>query len=411
MQGRKKPGMKKRVMLYLLWLAFSVCFGYGAAQADAAAGLCKGTVVVPDREMSLEEGKKILEREGEEDNPVSFALWSERPGELMADGPGYGRVPAAVTKCFGRVGLACGDDNGPELFQDDEEGCLLAADLARRLFGSENVVGQTLCCGDRRVTIRGILRHSRGQVVLLAEKDSAETLNRLSVGGAGAAADDFLLRHGITGKRLALNYGALAAKLAAWLLLLFAGGYPLYRGWRMPKEMPDATESFCPRTRGLIRRLCLIAAGGIYLWLLTSSMGWGGSFSLSELLPTKWSDFAFWSRKWSEIMDALTFLLVCEKMEGEKRALSVAVAGIFFLLLAFWFYWRAVRRACRVSAGMLAALFFFHWAVLAALSMELGENAWALAAHRGIWLAAPLGLALGRWGEGFQECRLFFKYR
>lgn len=437
MRGVDRKGVRGYAVLYLLWMAFTLCYGYGVVQADLAAGLHGGTVVALDAGLRLEDGKGISDLEAEEDAPMDFALWREAPGEIFADGEGRGRLPAAVVDCFGSTRLACQDGSAPELLFGDEEGCLLSADLARELFGSENVAGQTLFCRNRQMVIRGILRRGRGQVVLQTGESFAETMDRLTVGGTGSRAEAFLLRHGLSGQKLCLDYASLAAKLAAWGLLLFIGLYPLYGVYRPSKacpavfhaalskacpaeprgaerggylapdgrdtERPAAMEEKAaaayPRSRALVYRFCVLGAACLYLCLLFVSMDWGSSFSLSELLPTKWSDFAFWSRKGQEIAASIGFLFGSEKTEGELAVLRTAAVGICFLFLAALLYGSAVRRMAGVSVYTLTALVLFHWAGLAAVAVRCGESGAVLAAGRGLWLAAPFGIAAA-WQRG-----------
>lgn len=419
MRGDEMRGVKGYAAMYLLWMAFTLCLGYGLVQADYTAKLHRGTVVALDGGADWETGERMSSMENEEDAPVDFALWREAPGEILAEDGGYSRLPASVTECFGNTELACQDGSAPELLFGDEGGCLLSADLARQLFGSENVVGQTLFCGNRQRVIRGILRRGRGRIVVQAGEDFAGTMDRLTIGDTGSQADDFLLRHGLSGKKLSLEYAALAAKLAAWGLLLFVGLYPLYgvRGLSRgcPAVLRARAEDGCfapesqkkeppavmdeerivpyPRVRILIRRLGILAAAFLYLYVLIFAMDWGGSFSVHELLPTKWSDFAFWSRKGQEIAASVGFLFGCEKTEREQAVLWAAAVGIFFLFLAFWLYWGVARRLAGISVYTLTTLIILHWAGLAALSVRCGEISGVWAAHRGLWLAAPLGIS------------------
>lgn len=428
MRGDKKEGLRQNAALFLLWLVFTLCYGYGLIQADNAARLHRGTTVVLEGELSASEGEEISSRENEEEAPVDFALWSERPGEVLADTAGRVRLPAAVMTSYGSVRLACQDGSAPDFLSGDGEGCLLSADLAWELFGSDNVVGQAVFCRNRRVTIRGILRRGRGRIVLPTEKNAAEPMNRLTIGSTGAEADAFLLRHGLNGKKLSLEYAAMAAKLAAWFLLLFSGLYPLCGLWRLRGKagsktlavffspgtdvsVPADEKAPCggdamgaevpfrvryPRIRVLVRRLWAMAAAGVFLWILLPAMGWGSRFSVHELLPTKWSDLAFWSRKVEEMAASVGFLFGCAKTEGEQMALSAAAAGLFFLLLSLLFYRGTVKRLGRAPAGILALLTLLHWAVLAGLSVRFGEAGSVLAAHRGLWLVLPLGLVYWR---------------
>lgn len=423
MRGEDRKGVRGYVVLYLLWLAFTLCYGYGVVQADRAAELHRGTVVVLDTGLGREDGKGISDLEAEEDVPMDFALWSERPGEILAGDGGYGRMAASVVDCFGNTRLACQDGSAPELLFGDTEGCLLSADLARELFGSENVAGQTVFCRNRQMVIRGILRRCKGQVVLQAGEDFAETMDRLTVGGTGSRADAFLLRHGLSGQKLSLDYASLAAKLAAWGLLLFVGLYPLYGAYRSSKAcpavlpvtegggypVPDSRETeglaameqkavpSYPRSRALIRRLGIFAAACLYLCLLAASMDWGSSFSVSEFLPTKWSDFAFWSRKGQEIAASVGFLFGSEKTEGEQMVLQAAAVGILFLFLAFLLYGSTMRRLAGVSVYALTALVVLHWAGLTALAVRCGESSTVWAGQKGLWLTAPFGILTAWW--------------
>ena len=106
MRGEDKKGVNGYAVLYLLWLAFTLCYGYGVVQANLAAELHRGAVVALDAGLGREDGKGISDLEAEEDTPLDFALWRETPGEIFADGEGRGRLPAAVVDCFGSTRLS-----------------------------------------------------------------------------------------------------------------------------------------------------------------------------------------------------------------------------------------------------------------------------------------------------------------
>ncbi len=59
MRGEDKKGVNGYAVLYLLWLAFTLCYGYGVVQANLAAELHRGAVVALDAGMDVHLAKPI----------------------------------------------------------------------------------------------------------------------------------------------------------------------------------------------------------------------------------------------------------------------------------------------------------------------------------------------------------------
>jgi hypothetical protein len=221
---------------------------------------------------------------------------------------------------------------------DDTQGCLIDEDTAYRLFHTVDSLGSSLIFDGRRYYVRGILR-SFEEVCLIIRDSAQKSYSNLELAfeasdNSGQLAADLLRQYGISG-RYTLIDGYLISRsltliylLPAWLLgfcLLYDLTAVLWRRRRIPLQAVG---------------LVLVV---ICLWPLLSWMMEFKLFLPQQLIPTQWSDFSFWSRKyaafleWKEDMAYIDpnykDILLKQYIRGCVSQTIIAVVGMLALII------------------------------------------------------------------------------
>jgi hypothetical protein len=181
---------------------------------------------------------------------------------------------------------------------DDYEGCLIDEKTAYTLFHTTDVIGNQLSCVDRRYYIRGIIRSSE-PVCLLEVGDEEKSYPNLELifndrQNGSILAENFLRLLGIANQYVMID-GSLCADmlkqvclLPAWLLgfcLIYDLFLVLWRRRTIPIQV-------------IVLLALILLLGFLLSWLIGSRI-----MLPPQLIPTKWSDFSFWSRKANEIKE------------------------------------------------------------------------------------------------------------
>lgn len=280
------------------------------------------------------EEMRMLEKQ--QDSPLLFTLWEEEKDALVENTAWDRQENVSVLLLNGDSELLF---DGPVLKKDDTGGCLIDALTAETLFGSRNVVNSELQYNGETFTIRGILPEDTPVLVVqeaVFDHDSAGNgvsfENGVAGGGSSAVAfhhislrfpsegsngkkqqgsssqiEEFMVRHGITGE-ISRQKG-ISDLAAAFSFLL-----PVVL-W---SSLLGQTFSLMRKNRRYPVRVLLAALLLLCLvWLFFFLTGIHPQIP-EDMIPTRWSDFSFWSR-WAEkqTKDFTTFL------SGEKSPMAL----------------------------------------------------------------------------------------
>lgn len=199
----------------------------------------------------------------------------------------------------------------------DRTGCAISASLAWQLYGSLDAVGQTLEWDETSYTVLGVL-DSEEMVALFAGTDETRYTAAEFVPGpdsdAGEQARSFAASAGLWTDTMV--YGpslAAGCRLLAWLPL---GG---------------AAVVLALRGLALLRRRSRLA-GQIACWVLAVGLAAALPLVLAQLpvwlVPSRWSDFAYWSQLGDTLAGQLRALLAMSpalRDVGAKMALLQSV--------------------------------------------------------------------------------------
>lgn len=256
------------------------------------------------------EFRSAMSEEETEDGAEYMAWGFEEGKSIQAEGDGK--------MAEGEVFYLCGNSRllfweEPFLDSQDEEGCLIGADLARALFGGVQVKGLKVQLQDRTYQVRGVIDKPVSWIVVRADEErKLDRVNARAVQGKTLeqTAQELTGRLGISGRELEwrlLHWGLAAGNLLLVTVLAAGLGRVLYRRRSSLTTWP----------------LLLL----MFLWLWFA----GGRIGIpKELLPDRWSDFDFWVQVWEEKKEAVLTLLA-----AEKRGPELELVLEFFRTLCF----------------------------------------------------------------------------
>lgn len=177
-----------------------------------------------------------------------------------------------------------------------EKGCVVDEGTARALFGTEICAGQTLLWRGEAYPVLGTASGSQARLLVMAREEDGDMLDSCLLEGAGEAAEGFLLRHGLEGKKLdLLPFWALTRDLLLLTpcLALVTLAVRLGRGFR----------TLCRKR--LRRQWKLLANAALSLGLLGAALWLVRVYGVipADMIPSRWSDFSFWDA-WREAQRA-----------------------------------------------------------------------------------------------------------
>ena len=195
--------------MVLLCLFAAGFFGVQSFKAgEKADSLWQNVTICMAEELSVEDvgnlWDKVSDAAAEDDGKAfGFTAWKEQTDQTVTD-PDLGRsVQTHVVSLYGSSESVL--PAAPVLDADDAAGCLVAKDTAWQLFGSTDVVGQTICVDANVYTIRGIVMiPATGVYVQIRGNESVHKqmrFNRLTLGVADTeSGNQFLSEYALTGR-------------------------------------------------------------------------------------------------------------------------------------------------------------------------------------------------------------------
>lgn len=195
--------------MVLLCLFAAGFFGVQSFKAgEKADSLWQNVTICMAEELSVEDvgnlWDKVSDAAAEDDGKAfGFTAWKEQIDQTVTD-PDLGRsVQTHVVSLYGSSESVL--PVAPVLDADDAAGCLVAKNTAWQLFGSTDVVGQTICVDTNVYTIRGIVMiPATGVYVQIRGNESVHKqmkFNRLTLGVADTeSGNQFLSEYALTGR-------------------------------------------------------------------------------------------------------------------------------------------------------------------------------------------------------------------
>lgn len=198
--------------------------------------------------------------------------------------------------------------------EDDKEGCVIDHKTAMELFGSASPGGQLSFQG-QDYTVRKVLPWKQRVLFIRQGKDEVQ-YSRVFV---WKNEDDFLIRHGLSGKIVHGEYVNI-------VMILFLILLPVNVILRLLKDTYHEGKEQGTMAQ-VIWLLLFVGVLGFLFWKL------GGIFEIpGDWIPGKWSDFGFWQEKMKEMAEDLKIYLMLQKTPAETEFLISSGKAVFFSL-------------------------------------------------------------------------------
>ena len=221
-----------------------------------------------------------------------------------------------------------------DLEKEDYEGCIIDRSTAVALFGSAQAEGGSLEYQDRTYVVRKVTNWQQPMLVYRPEQTenvyTTMYVKPKAGESKGSAAKKALMSCGLSGT----VSGGSASRPILFLALLLP---PAAIGIRLIKTAAVSRKGLSKSQPEYWLGQCFFASrsgGGISPDKIRAD--------LPDWIPGKWSDFSFWSKKWSELKNGFFWYLIMPKAIWQAEGILMAAKG------------------CAAAVVALAAYFFVH---------------------------------------------------
>lgn len=275
----------------LLYLAAVRSNAHVQARAGYAAAFLN------DRAVTAKEAEQICEAEAEQEYPAAICFFKEQPDtSLFCRETGEASVVNQI-RIIGNAELLM---YGSNALSFRKNGCYLDTATVRVLFGTDKVAGQTVRSGDQSWQVLGVFDSLQKEMLCVAEEKMLLDRILLLSSDYGRGRDELeqlLLRNGLGGD--VVDFTVVTALVQDLLLIVPLLLLARAAKWLI-KDLPGTG----------LRLAATVVFGLAGLWYLT-----GNLHIPPDLIPTRWSDFSFWSTTWMQ--QRQNFLLILKSAAGE----------------------------------------------------------------------------------------------
>lgn len=279
---------------------------------------------------------EMQEKEAGLEIPTHFTLWGEMKNQKAQNSELSRTADVDVLVVRGDSNLVYG--GGWNLTSEDPNGCVIDQKAAYALFGDTHVIGQGITWNNRELTIRGVLEGDSGMLIVQGEegKDKNYGFIALDLGtslNTTGAVKNWMSQHGITGERINLSTFQSWGNTMVLLLPLLMAVSIFIPMVRQVIEMRRTPVKF------VLYLLGLLLFVGIFLKIS------GYQFLFPEdMIPTRWSDFDFWSELWEQKSAEIGTLLKSEKSHVEMKMITPFLQTGKYMICSIILYLISLRK-------------------------------------------------------------------
>lgn len=288
----------KRIISYVLvvfitLLAWSICL----TNAQKIQVLQDVVELRYDREkLDAETIKNLQKGESESSEKIvkSFIVWEQSPKEDLRNKELAKNVTGEVVKVYGNLTMLFPVEKlqGQTLYEGDREGTIISEGVAYSLWGSTDVVGQSLIVGDKAYVVRGVLKEKSNRIITQADMADQETkFSALRV--------QLVDKENVEGMISTLKFKynlpeSVLRNLSLTSILL--SGLALLPGYLLGFYGLIKLYKFIYSTHRYWVSAILLSIIALGLTWITIEMMQFITYIPSYIIPNKWSDFTFWSK-------------------------------------------------------------------------------------------------------------------
>ena len=384
-----KKHMGSLIGMVLLLICFVLALfhnGWNQPENKVQTISLNGTYLDGSRAIQIQEEEASLEK------PTHFTLWGEMKNQ-KAENRELSRntnVDALMVK--GDSDLVY--EGGWNLTSDDLEGCVIDQKAAYALFGDTNVTGQVITWNKRELIIRGVLEGDSGLLIVQGDEIKDEIFNFIALDlgdslNTTGAVKNWMSQHGIDGERIDLltfyRWGN-AMILLLPLLMALSIFIPMVK---KVTEMRRTPVKFVLYLSGLL----------LFIGIFLKVSGYKFHFP-EDMIPTRWSDFSFWSELWEQKSVEIGTLLKSEKSHVEMKMITPFLQTGRYMVCSIILYFIFLRKleiktlegyAVYVSVSMITVFLVIRF--LGSRSLVHNQTVWFL---MGVYLMGRLLIGMKR---------------
>lgn len=288
----------KRIVSYVL-VVFITLFAWSICLTNAQKIQILQDVVELryDREkLDVRTMKNLQKGESESSEKIvkSFIAWEQSHKEDLRNKELAKNVIGEVVKVYGNLTMLFPVEKlqGQTLYEGDGEGTIISEGVAYSLWGSTDVVGQSLIVGDKAYVVRGVLKEKSNRIITQADMADKETkFSALRV--------QLVDKENVEGviSTLKFKYNlpeSVLRNLSLTSILL--SGLALLPGYLLGFYGLIKLYKFIYSTHRYWVSAILLSIIALGLTWLTIEMMQFITYIPSYIIPNKWSDFTFWSK-------------------------------------------------------------------------------------------------------------------
>lgn len=268
----------------------------------------------------------------EKEDSISFIGWSEKENVIVTNANFNRSEELNLLSVCGSTGLIV---KGQILFADDTLGCLLDENSAYKLFGSTDVIGNKLILNEKEYTIRGIHQGVEDTMVIVADKDSKEIVNGITIDTNDASRteiDEFINQYGFPTMSVNNNiYYYIANFFTALLPMIIL----------MIVIITFIKEIFINRDKPILS-IIYLSILAVFIFVFFKISNYSISIPL-DILPNKWSDFDYWGQLIKEYMEKFKYLLYMKKYSMDIFYMSYMWKAIGFGIVSIILFFISKR--------------------------------------------------------------------
>ena len=321
---------------------------------------------------------KMQQEEKDKDNSLAFTGWYEKEKQSVLNNNLNRTIESNIMFICGNSYLIA---EGPILFEDDIKGCLIDEETAYKLFGSYDVIGNTIIYDNREFIIRGIHRAMEDTIIMQAESDSKDKIQGLLIDISNDGIEKVkhiserygMKEYGVN-SAVYYNLGKMCTSLLPLIILLII----VCSALKKALEIKD---------RPILFILSIIM---IILWITAFFFITKYKISIPvDILPNKWSDFDYWKKFFQECMDKIKYVIYMKKYMIDIYVISylskIALCTIITITL-FFVNKRNFKIDCMKELFIaILALFIITFMAICILK----ENIFINNSSAVIWLICP----------------------
>lgn len=308
----------KHLIKIILIFVMIMCWGIAISYCDKV----KSSDIITTIYLRDSGNNKLDFEDIKENITESFVSWKEKNNEMVSVSELNKTNNVTVLSIYGDSSLLI---DGPVLFRDDIEGCLIDENTAFKLFGSTNVIGKTIEYGERNLIIRGFHKGERNLLVvesLLAERNEDDYFDGISM-VKDKNTTSFIKNNGYENfavdNSLYYSISKIIVSIFPLIILLFII-ISIIKEVRSIKGKPVITIL-------LIMLTLIISAIFFKVTRIKISIP-------VELLPNQWSDFDFWSEFYKKYLEKFKYIFYMKKYAFDRIYINNIIIELAYAISA-----------------------------------------------------------------------------